>query len=122
MPFKLSWVSSASTCIAPIFAKDQSAACFNVGRSVCTKGNIVLNYCDIHKDDLPAISDRNKEKHGLITPGSSIPIISHEKMKEINPDYLLVFIWHFRKEVIDFEIDYVVNGGKLVFILPDFTL
>jgi NDP-4-keto-2,6-dideoxyhexose 3-C-methyltransferase len=88
------------------------------GYGASTKGNIVLNYCDLTPDDLPAISDRNQEKHGLVTPGTGIPIISHEQIRKIKPDYLLVLIWHFRREVIDFELDYLERGGKLVFHLP----
>jgi len=93
------------------------------GQRVCgygasTKGNIVLNFCCLGPDDLPYISDRNTEKHGLITPGSSIPIISHEQMRDDAPDYLFVLIWHFRKEVIRDEREFLERGGKLVFSLP----
>lgn len=93
------------------------------GKRICgygasTKGNIVLNYCGLGRQDLPYISDRNPEKHGLVTPGSSIPIISHEQMREDPPDYLFVLIWHFRKEVIRDERAFLERGGKLIFDLP----
>lgn len=88
------------------------------GYGASTKGNIVLNFCELGPDDLPYISDRNPEKHGLITPGSSIPIISHEQMRADPPDYLFVLIWHFRKEVIRDEHEFLERGGKLVFDLP----
>jgi NDP-4-keto-2,6-dideoxyhexose 3-C-methyltransferase len=39
-------------------------------------------------------------------------------MREINPDYLFVFIWHLRDEVINNEMNYLKNGGKLIFPLP----
>ena len=41
-------------------------------------------------------------------------------MREINPDYLLVLIWSFRSEVVKQELDYIKNGGKLIFHLPIF--
>ncbi len=88
------------------------------GYGASTKGNIVLNYCGIGADDIVAIGDRNPEKDGLVTPGSRIPIISHEKLRKINPEYLFVLIWHFRTEVIRDEIDFIKRGGKLVFDLP----
>ena len=47
-----------------------------------------------------------------------IPIVSKKEMREKNPDYILVLIWHFRKEVIKDEIDYIKNGGNLIFHLP----
>lgn len=88
------------------------------GYGASTKGNIVLNYCGIGADDLVAIGDRNPEKDGLVAPGSRIPIISHEKLRKINPECLFVLIWHFRTEVIRDEIDFIKRGGKLVFDLP----
>lgn len=88
------------------------------GYGASTKGNIVLNYCGITPDDLVAISDLQPQKDGLVTPGSRIPIITHEKLREADPDYALVLIWHFRREVIEDEINYLEKGGKLVFDLP----
>jgi len=88
------------------------------GYGASTKGNVVLNFCNLGPEDLPCISDRNPEKVGLITPGTGIPIISHEEMREEKPEYLFVLIWHFRKEVIEYELEFLKRGGKLVFHLP----
>jgi NDP-4-keto-2,6-dideoxyhexose 3-C-methyltransferase len=88
------------------------------GYGASTKGNIVLNYCGLGAADLVAIGDRNPEKDGLVTPGARIPIISHEKLRRLNPEYLFVLIWHFRKEVIRDEIALLKNGCKMVFDLP----
>ena len=88
------------------------------GYGASTKGNIVLNYCGIGARDIVAIGDRNPEKDGLTTPGTRIPIISHEKLRKLEPEYLFVLIWHFRKEIIQDEIEFLKRGGKLVFDLP----
>ena len=89
-----------------------------MGYGASTKGNVVLNYCNIDPTELQMICDQNPEKPGLLTPGSRIPIISKGEMRKLHPDYLLVFIWHFRKEVIEDEIEYINKGGTLVFNLP----
>ena len=89
-----------------------------LGYGASTKGNVVLNYCEIKPTDLEAICDQNPEKPGLTTPGTRIPIISKKEMRKRNPDYLFVLIWHFRKEVLEDEKDYIMNGGILVFGLP----
>ena len=39
-------------------------------------------------------------------------------MRKINPKYLLVLIWSFRREVIMQEKEYLKNGGKMIFHLP----
>jgi NDP-4-keto-2,6-dideoxyhexose 3-C-methyltransferase len=88
------------------------------GYGASTKGNIVLNYCGLGAANLAAIGDLNPEKDGLVTPGARVPIISHEKLRKLNPEYLFVLIWHFRKEVIHDEIPLLKKGCKMVFDLP----
>ena len=89
-----------------------------VGYGAATKGNIVLNHCDISSDKISLICDENEEKFGRYTPGSNIKIISKKVMRRINPDYLLVMIWSFKSEVIKQEMKYIKKGGKLIFHLP----
>ena len=43
-------------------------------------------------------------------------------MRLIKPDYLIIFIWSFRKEVIVQELDFLFKGGKLIFLLPKFHI
>ena len=43
-------------------------------------------------------------------------------MRIKKPKYLLVLIWSFRSEVIKQEINYIKNGGKLIFHLPIFHI
>jgi NDP-4-keto-2,6-dideoxyhexose 3-C-methyltransferase len=93
-----------------------------IGYGAATKGNIVLNQISANNNLISFIADANPEKNNKFTPGSNIQIISKEKMRKINPDYLLVLIWSFRKEVIKQEIDYIKKGGKLVFHLPVFHI
>ena len=97
-------------------AKEANKKVYGYGAS--TKGNIVLNFCNIESDCLTAICDANPEKFGLVTPGTSIPIISKEDMRKANPDYLFILIWHFRREVLQSEYEYIMNGRKMVFDLP----
>lgn len=93
-----------------------------IGYGASTKGNIVLNQCKINDKLLKFICDANEYKYNRYTPGSNIKIISKRKMRKINPDYLFVLIWPFRKEVIKQEINYIKKGGKLIFHLPIFHI
>ena len=92
------------------------------GYGASTKGNIVLNYCKINKRLIKSIADEQKEKYGLYTPGTKIPIISKTSLRKINPKYILVLIWPFRKEVLKQEKQYIESGGQLVFSLPKFHI
>ena len=93
-----------------------------IGYGASTKGNIVLNHCNIDDSKLNFICDANKIKIGLYTPGTNIKIISKKKMRKLSPEFLLVLIWPFRKEIIKQEIEFIKNGGKLVFYLPKFHI
>lgn len=93
-----------------------------IGYGASTKGNVIINYCGIDNKKIKFICDANPIKYGKFTPGSLIEIISKEKMREINPKFLIVFIWSFRKEVIKQEKFFLENGGRLVFPLPMFHI
>jgi NDP-4-keto-2,6-dideoxyhexose 3-C-methyltransferase len=83
-----------------------------------TKGNIVLNHCEINNKQIKYICDANAYKYNRYTPGSNLKIISKKEMRLKKPKYLLVLIWSFRKEVIKQEINFLKKGGKLIFHLP----
>ena len=87
-----------------------------------TKGNIVLNHCEINNKQIKYICDANPYKYNKYTPGSNLKIISKKNMRIKKPKYLLVLIWSFRKEVIKQELDYLKKGGKLIFHLPIFHI
>lgn len=89
-----------------------------LGCGASTKGNVVLQFCNITPDDIPYISDVNEEKFGAFTPGTKIPIISEEDARRLRPDYFLVLPWHFRECIIGREKAFLDRGGKLVFALP----
>ena len=93
-----------------------------IGYGASTKGNIVLNHCEITNKNLSYICDANPYKFNRYTPGSNIKIISKKEMRIKKPKYLLVLIWSFRSEVIKQEINYIKNGGKLIFHLPIFHI
>ncbi len=87
-----------------------------------TKGNIVLNHCQVTNTQIKEVCDGSKKKISKFTPGTNLKIISKETMRSKKPDYLLVLIWSFRREVIKQEIKYLQDGGKLVFLLPKFHI
>ena len=81
-----------------------------------------MNFNKLSSNHVPYICDANKKKYGKFTPGSNIKIISKQKMRELNPKFLLVLIWSFRSEIIKQEFNYLKNGGNLVFHLPKFHI
>ena len=93
-----------------------------IGYGASTKGNVLLQYCNINSNLLNCISEVNKFKFNKYTPGSNIKIISEKKAKLKNPDYMLVLPWHFKDNILHREQKFLKNGGKLIFPLPDIEI
>jgi NDP-4-keto-2,6-dideoxyhexose 3-C-methyltransferase len=87
-----------------------------------TKGNTILQYCGLDHSLIEAAADRNPEKSGARTPGTNIPIVSEEESRGMRPDYFLVLPWHFRKEFIQREREFLARGGKFIFPLPQLEI
>jgi hypothetical protein len=88
------------------------------GYGASTKGNVLLQFCGLGPDDLPAIAEVNDDKFGCFTPGTLIPIQSEAEVRKRRPDYLLVLPWHFRDTIVAREQAYLERGGRLLFPLP----
>ena len=71
-----------------------------------TKGNVILQYCDIDSSQIEEIGEVNSNKFGTVTPGSMIPINSEESVLSNEPDYLIILPWHFR--------DFFVKSSKFI--------
>jgi len=97
-------------------AENENKSIFGYGAS--TKGNVILQFCNITDKDISFIAEVNSDKFGCYTPGTKIPIISEEEAKNMNPDYFMVLPWHFRDNIIERESAYLKSGGKLFFPLP----
>lgn len=87
-----------------------------------TKGNTLLQYFGLDNTLIEGIAERSPYKYGMRTVGTNIPIYSEEKMREVNPDYLLVLPWHFINEFKEREKDYLQNGGKFIVPCPKFEI
>ena len=92
------------------------------GYGASTKGNVLLQYCGLTVNEIPFIAEVNTEKFGSYTPGTNIPIISEKDAKEMKPDYFLVLPWHFKNSIIAREEEYMSNGGKFIFPLPEIEI
>lgn len=93
-----------------------------IGYGASTKGNVLLQFCGFTGKHIPYIAEVNKEKMGAFTPGTHIPIISEAEAKAMNPDYFLVLPWHFKDSILLREKDYLAQGGKFIFPLPEIEI
>ena len=90
-----------------------------VGYGAPGKGNTLLNYCGIRTDFLDYTVDRNPYKQGKYLPGTHIPIVHPDKIRETKPDYVLILPWNLKDEIRQ-QLAYVAEwGGKLVVPIPE---
>ena len=93
-----------------------------IGYGASTKGNVILQYCNINEKDMPFIAEVNADKFGCYTPKTNIPIISEEEARKINPDYFLVLPWYFKNSFLRKEADYLKKGGSFIMPLPEIEI
>ncbi|MDP2909973.1 MAG: class I SAM-dependent methyltransferase, partial [bacterium] len=89
------------------------------GYGAPAKGNTLLNYCGIDGKILDFIVDTTPLKQGLYTPGSHIRIWHPDKLKEFQPDYLLLLAWNYADMIIANEAEYRKKGGKFIIPVPE---
>ncbi len=89
-----------------------------VGYGAPGKGNTLLNYCGIRTDFLDFTVDRNPYKQGKYTPGTHIPILAPEAIRDARPDYVFILPWNLRDEITS-SLAYVRQwGGRFVVPIP----
>jgi SAM-dependent methyltransferase len=82
------------------------------------KGNTLLNYCGIRTDFLDYTVDRSPHKQGHYLPGTHIPILHPDKIKETQPDYLLMLPWNLKDEIME-QMSHIREwGGQFVVPIP----
>ena len=90
-----------------------------VGYGAPGKGNTLLNYCGIRTDFLDFTVDRNPYKQGKYTPGTHIPIVHPDRIKEAKPDYLFILPWNLKDEIIE-QNNFIRQWcGKFVVPIPE---
>jgi hypothetical protein len=93
------------------------------GLGASTKGNVFLQV--VSPEALSAIDqigEVNSFKFGKFTPGTRIPIRSEIEVLDSSPDYILVLPWHF-KDSFDLRLsDFVSDGGKIIYPLPELVI
>ena len=93
-----------------------------MGYGASTKGNVLLQFCCLSAQDIPAIAEVNHDKFGCVTPGTHIPIISEAEARAAQPDYFLVLPWHFKSGIVKREREFLQAGGKMIFPFPDIEI
>jgi len=64
------------------------------------KGNTLLNFAGVRSDLIEFVVDRNPAKQGKYLPGSRIPIVGEDQLKEVRPSRIVILPWNLKAEVV----------------------
>jgi hypothetical protein len=101
-------------------SKEQSKKVAAYGAAA--KGNTFLNYAGVKSDLISFVSDRNPAKQGKWMPGSHIPIVGEQQIKNERPDFVLILPWNLQEEVSQ-QLSYIREwGAQFVVVQPNFRI
>ena len=82
------------------------------------KGNTLMNFAGCDAGLVAYVVDRNPAKQGNFMPGSRIPIVSEQVLRDDKPDYILILPWNLKAEVMQ-QLAYARDwGAKFVTAIP----
>lgn len=89
-----------------------------IGYSLPARAMTLINYVGIDNDLIPYVVEQPASlKLNRFVPGTHIPIISNECLEENKPDYLIIFAWHLKNEIISHLRERGIKG-KCIIPLP----
>ena len=92
------------------------------GYGAAAKGNTLLNYCSIKNDLIEYVVDRNPHKQNKWLPASHIPVVDEEYLKSHRPDFVIIFPWNLKDEIVQ-QLSYIKEwGAKFVIPIPELQL
>jgi SAM-dependent methyltransferase len=90
-----------------------------IGYGASARSSTLLNFCGLNSHRIRVVIDRNPMKHGMLTPGTSIPVVSFEEgLKLLGPqEVVLLLSWNLKDEIIH---DLRSGGfeGRIIVPLP----
>lgn len=91
-----------------------------VGYGAAAKGNTLFNFCGIKGTDLVEfVVDASPHKQDKFLPGSHIPVVSEEQLKNTKPDFVVIIPWNLKSEISN-QLSYIRKwGGQFVIFVPE---
>src|ERR1700722_6362458 len=89
-----------------------------VGYGAPGKSATLLHHCGIGKDLIQYTVDRSPHKQGRFLPGTHIPIHHPDKIRETQPDYVVILPWNLKDEIVK-QLQFIREwGGRFVVPIP----
>ena len=115
-------VTASRTKLVSLLGDLRAAQKRVVGYGATAKSSTMLNFCRINQDLVEFISDSTPDKQGKYTPGTHIPVRSHEAFMADYPDYALLLAWNHKEEIVAKESRFREQGGKWMTYVPEVSV
>jgi hypothetical protein len=115
-------VQSTKRSILEFMVRSKNEGKTIVGYGAPAKGNTLLNYCGIRNDFIEYTVDRSPHKQGHFLPGTHIPIHQPDKIKETQPDYVIILPWNLKDEIMSQMAHIKDWNGKFVTLIPEIRI
>lgn len=90
-----------------------------VAYGAAAKGNTLLNYAGVRPDLVWAVADKSPHKQGKLLPGTRIPVLAPDYIKQSRPDYMLILPWNIKEEIM-VQLAFISDwGGRFVTAVPE---
>lgn len=89
-----------------------------VGYGATSKSTTVNNYFKINSDLIECIYDTTPIKHNTYAPGTNIPVLPYDNFHKSKPDYVLLYAWNHKEEIMKKEKDFMSNNRKWITYIP----
>lgn len=87
-----------------------------VGNSCPGRSSTLLNYYGVDSELLPYLAEQPASlKLGKYLPGKHIPVVNNQRLIDEQPDYVVVFAWHYAKPIME---QLKARGLKSDFVIP----
>ena len=94
-----------------------------IAYGAAAKGNTLLNYCGIKGSSyIKFVVDASPYKQGKFLPGSRITVLDEIEIKKYKPDFIIIFPWNLKNEIIK-QLYYTSEwDAKFVIVLPELRI
>ena len=90
-----------------------------IGYGAAAKASTITNYLGLDSSIISYIVDKNVYKQNKYLPGSRILVLDPKQIFKTKPDYIIIFPWNIKDEIIS-QISPKINWEcKFITILPD---
>ncbi|TXS96688.1 class I SAM-dependent methyltransferase [Parahaliea maris] len=89
------------------------------GYGAAAKGNTLMNFAGIRPDMIKFVCDAAPSKQGKYLPGSHIPVIAPDAIRDEKPDVVIVLPWNLIEEIKESLFHIKEWDGRLAVALPD---